>query len=31
MLLVTILSQSFFTLVRRHLMTLVFLTVWHSY
>ena len=28
--LVSVLSQSFFTLVSRHFMTLMLLTVWHS-
>ncbi|MBQ7448653.1 MAG: hypothetical protein IJS73_02485 [Paludibacteraceae bacterium] len=29
-LLMTILTQAFFTLVRRHLMSFVLLTVWHK-
>ena len=29
-LLVSVLSQAFFALVRRHLVSLVFLTVWHN-
>ena len=29
LLLMSVLAQAFFTLVRRHLVTFVFLTVWH--